>query len=236
LGGEPALTRATVSEIEELKKESEALRKIRDSIGTEGFPQMVFDKVFNTDIHRLLSNEDTWKNRRPPEPLEFATVMARAKEAGLDAAREQVLRAGQKPWSLEQNLIVFIDSLERLSKRMHEMKAAAAREGGANAPDPIITFDKDDEDTLDFVSASANIRSTLFGIERQSRFNIKQMAGNIIPAIATTNAIVAALCVLEGYKILRGEYDKIKEVSLGWRGAGVPGGSGPATRASADAP
>ena len=82
-----------------------------------------------------------------------------------------------------------------------------------NSADPIITFDKDDEDTLDFVTASANLRSIIFGIETKSRFDIKQMAGNIIPAIATTNAIVAGLCVLEAYKVLRRDFSAAKEVS-----------------------
>jgi hypothetical protein len=78
---------------------------------------------------------------------------------------------------------------------------------------PIITFDKDDEDTLDFVTASANLRSIVFGIETKSRFDTKQMAGNIIPAIATTNAIVAGLCVLQSFKVLRGDFSSVKEVS-----------------------
>jgi ubiquitin-like 1-activating enzyme E1 B len=141
--------------------------------------------------------------------LQFETVMAQATAAGLPSTKNDVLRAGQKVWTLEENLIVFIDSLDRLSKRMLEMKAA--QDGGA---EPIITFDKDDEDTLDFVAASANIRSALFGIDKTSRFDIKQMAGNIIPAIATTNAIVAGLCVLEGFKILKGAYDQVKEIFL----------------------
>jgi len=83
-----------------------------------------------------------------------------------------------------------------------------------NSAEPTITFDKDDEDTLDFVTASANLRSLVFGIETKSRFDIKQMAGNIIPAIATTNAIVAGLCVLESFKVLRGEFSATKEVFL----------------------
>ena len=194
-------------EIEELKRESEALRKIRNSVGSPEFPQMLFDKVFNTDILRLRSMEDMWKTRKPPEPLDYATVYKQAEEKGVLANRKAVLKDDQRVWTLEENLVVFIDSLERLSKRVQEMRTA----GNAEA---IITFDKDDEDTLDFVASAANIRSTLFGIDRKSKFDIKQMAGNIIPAIATTNAIVAGLCVLEAFKVLRGEYDKAKEVFL----------------------
>ncbi|KAK0704863.1 hypothetical protein B0H67DRAFT_497926 [Lasiosphaeris hirsuta] len=196
------------NEIEELKRESAALRKIRQSVGTEEFNQMLFDKVFNTDVVRLRSMEDMWKTRRPPEPLDYRALMEKSTAA--ISAKDTVLQDGQKVWSLEENLVVFNDSLDRLSKRMLEMKASQNGDG----QDAIITFDKDDEDTLDFVAASANIRSSLFGIERKSKFDIKQMAGNIIPAIATTNAIVAGLCVLESFKVLRGEYDKTKAVFL----------------------
>jgi ubiquitin-like 1-activating enzyme E1 B len=191
-------------EIEELKRESEALRKIRESVGSPDFYQMLFDKVFNTDIVRLRSMEDMWKTRKPPEPLDYKALLDKAADAM--AAKEAVLKDDQKVWSLEENLVVLNDSLDRLSKRVLDMKNA-----GQNT---IITFDKDDDDTLDFVAASANIRSTLFGIDRKSKFDIKQMAGNIIPAIATTNAIVAGLCVLEAFKVLKGEYDKTKEVFL----------------------
>lgn len=195
-------------EIEELKRESDALKKIRQAVGTPEFPQMLFDKVFNADIERLRSVEDMWKSRRAPEPLKYETLIAQAKEA--IEAKSDVLADGQRVWSLEESLVVFNDSLERLSKRLLELKKAK----DASAPDPVITFDKDDEDTLDFVASSANIRSTIFGIERKSRFDIKQMAGNIIPAIATTNAIVAGLCVLQAFKVLKGQYSQAKEVSI----------------------
>ena len=77
-----------------------------------------------------------------------------------------------------------------------------------------MAFDKDDEDTLDFVAASANLRSIIFGIEPKSKFDIKQMAGNIIPAIATTNAMTASLCVLQAFKVIKGELKKAKMVFL----------------------
>lgn len=78
----------------------------------------------------------------------------------------------------------------------------------------MLIFDKDDEDTLDFVAASANLRSIVFGIESKSKFDTKQMAGNIIPAIATTNAMTASLCVMQAFKVMRGDLDKAKMVFL----------------------
>ena len=199
--------RDNAEEIAELKRESEELRKIRESVGTSEFPKMLFDKVFNKDIARLRSMEDMWKSRKLPEPLDYSSLLEKTADAG--ASINSILEDGQKAWSLEENFTVFVDSLDRLSKRMLDMKTQ-----NGSGPRPMITFDKDDEDTLDFVAASANIRSTIFGIDRKSKFDIKQMAGNIIPAIATTNAIVAGLCVLESFKVLRGEFDQAKEVFL----------------------
>ena len=169
---------------------------------------MLFDKVFNADIERLRSVEDMWTSRRAPEPLKYDAVLAQANDAIAD--KKAVLDDDQRVWSLEESLVVFNDSLDRLSKKILELKKNKAPED----PEPTITFDKDDIDTLDFVTASANIRSHIFGIDKKSRFDTKQMAGNIIPAIATTNAIVAGLCVLQSFKVLKGEYNKSKEVFL----------------------
>jgi ubiquitin-like 1-activating enzyme E1 B len=36
-----------------------------------------------------------------------------------------------------------------------------------------ISFDKDDDDTLDFVTAAANLRSAAYGIDGKSRWEIK---------------------------------------------------------------
>ncbi|EFY90390.1 E1 ubiquitin-activating protein uba2 [Metarhizium acridum] len=195
-------------EIEELKKESEALEKIRDAVGTANFPQLLFDKVFNSDIERLRSVEDMWKSRRKPTPLNYETVFNQATDA--IASKDDILSDDQRVWTLEENLVVFRDSLDRLSKRMLDLK----KNKDPSGPEPTISFDKDDIDALDFVASCANIRSTIFGIDRKSRFDIKEMAGNIIPAIATTNAIVAGLCILEAFKVLKGDYGQAKEVFL----------------------
>lgn len=41
---------------------------------------------------------------------------------------------------------------------------------------------------------------------------LSAMAGNIIPAIATTNAIIAAVIVMEGLKVLNGRIGECKQV------------------------
>ncbi|TVY42589.1 Ubiquitin-activating enzyme E1-like [Lachnellula subtilissima] len=197
------------TEIEKLRQESQALKNIKESMGTPSFPQLLFDKVYHDDVVRLRSMEEMWKTRRPPEALSYASIIEQAAETEL--SKEEVLKDGQRVWNIHENVVVFKDSLERLSQRFEEMKSSKSN---GNSAEPTITFDKDDEDTLDFVTASANLRSLVFGIETKSRFDIKQMAGNIIPAIATTNAIVAGLCVLESFKVLRGEFSATKEVFL----------------------
>lgn len=40
------------------------------------------------------------------------------------------------------------------------------------------------------------------------------MAGNIIPAIATTNAMAAGICVLQAFRVFRDDYDKARLVFL----------------------
>lgn len=41
------------------------------------------------------------------------------------------------------------------------------------AGEETIAFDKDDDDTLDFVTAASNLRSAAYGIDGKSRWEIK---------------------------------------------------------------
>ncbi|KAF2632028.1 ubiquitin-activating enzyme E1 3 [Macroventuria anomochaeta] len=181
-------------EIAELRKEATKLKRVREQMGSQDFPRAVFEMVFKDDIERLLSMEDMWKGKKAPVALDFDTLSEEA-----TAPAQTILQDDQRTWTTAENFAVFVDSLHRLSQRLETERAQT--EVGNSAP--ILSFDKDDVDTLDFVVASANLRAAIFGIEPRSKFDIKQMAGNIIPAIATTNAMTAGLCVLQAFKILR---------------------------------
>jgi ubiquitin-like 1-activating enzyme E1 B len=39
----------------------------------------------------------------------------------------------------------------------------------------MITFDKDDDDTLDFVTAASNLRSAAYNIPQKNRWDVKGM-------------------------------------------------------------
>ena len=75
-----------------------------------------------------------------------------------------------------------------------------------------MEWDKDDDDALDFATSAANLRASVFGIPLKTRFDVKQMAGNIIPAIATTNAIIAGAIIMQALHALKGSWSKGKSV------------------------
>ncbi|KAI9753996.1 MAG: E1 ubiquitin-activating protein uba2 [Lichina confinis] len=193
-------------EIETLRRESQALRRIRQARGSKEFARRVFEKVYSEDIERLRSMENLWKTRNPPVVLDHDRIVdeARSLDASTTASNDQAT------WNLSENFGVFSDSLDRLGRRMQHLQARMT----PGDPPPILTFDKDDVDTLDFVASSANLRSIVFGIEPKSKFDIKQMAGNIIPAIATTNAMIAGLCVLQAFKVMQRKLENARMIFL----------------------
>ncbi|KAF9210363.1 E1 ubiquitin-activating protein uba2 [Podila verticillata] len=181
----------TAKELVALAAESQALKTILATAGTEGFAKRIFEKVFFTDINRLRSMEDMWKIREPPKPLVFEDIITQESknhEAHSASLKDQIV------WSLPEAVKVFCESLDKLSARLQNMRESD--------PEASLQFDKDDGETLDFVTAASNLRAHIYGIEEKSRFQVKAMAGNIIPAIATTNAIIAGMMVMLAFKIL----------------------------------
>ncbi|KAL4706205.1 hypothetical protein ACJJTC_018389 [Scirpophaga incertulas] len=161
-------------------------------------PEKLFSKLFGDDIRYLLTMEDLWKTRRPPAPLTWNNLPGKD-----DAPAQHSGLPDQRVWSVHECAQVFASSC----------KALQADLKGRPEGDHLV-WDKDEKSAMDFVTACANIRAHIFNIPTKSRFEIKSMAGNIIPAIATANAIVAGLAVLRAQGILKEEISNCTSVYL----------------------
>lgn len=65
-----------------------------------------------------------------------------------------------------------------------------------------IEFDKDIDEHMAFVTACSNLRAMNYSIPTEDTHRSRAIAGRIIPAIATTTALVTGLICLELYKII----------------------------------
>lgn len=76
----------------------------------------------------------------------------------------------------------------------------------------VDKFEKDDDSNhhIDFISTVANTRATNYEINNADRHKIKGIVGRIIPAVATTTALVAGLVSLELCKFVAGHTDLTK--------------------------
>ncbi|KAJ3203154.1 E1 ubiquitin-activating protein uba2 [Entophlyctis luteolus] len=202
-GGMTVSAEDNANEIEDLKREANELKEIKSKLESPDFGKLVFEKIFSRDVERLLKMSEMWENRTPPVPLNFSKLES---EKTLLGSVSRGVDRNMNIWSVGENFSVFSESIAALARRLVQ----GEREHG----DFSLSFDKDDDEALDFVTSVTNLRAHMYGIELQSRFKVKEMAGNIIPAISTTNAIIAGLIVMQAFKILEGQADKCKNSYL----------------------
>ncbi|KAH8380566.1 hypothetical protein KR009_011490 [Drosophila setifemur] len=195
-------------EVKEMEKEEEEVKETQKPIvvriNTRQWAKdckydagKLFNKFFNEDINYLLQMSNLWKTRKAPVPVQWDTLLPEGTSDGQPEFAKQL----HKVWSIEECAHIFATALKDLSASFLKLEG-----------DDSLVWDKDDQPAMDFVAACANVRSHIFDIERKSRFEIKSMAGNIIPAIATTNAITAGMSVMRAFNVLESKWEKCKSV------------------------
>lgn len=188
-------------------KQAEDVFEHRKDEDIEQYGRRIYDHVFGYNIEVALSNEETWKNRNRPKPIYSSEFMpndlsqqngsmekngAANDISSVSAMASLGMKNPQDVWSLKENSRVFLEALKLFFlKREKEIGN--------------LTFDKDDQLAVEFVTAAANIRAASFGIPLHSLFEAKGIAGNIVHAVATTNAIIAGLIVIEAIKVLQND-------------------------------
>ena len=166
-------------------------------------------------------------SKRPPEPLSFdptnpyhcefvvASALLHARIYGIaPGSRDQILSVASstpvKEWTPSD---VKIDIGEESEKPSEAAQADSTSPEITALVDSIKalslehlhpeTFEKDDDTNshMDFIAAAANLRALNYKIPPAEKLEIKRIAGKIIPAIATSTAMVCGLICLEMYKL-----------------------------------
>jgi len=131
----------------------------------------------------------------PSSPSSSSGAAAEA-QGGLSSLPPPPSVAGGREWA--RQVWTPSECLAELCSCVAELWGDASKSGAIGK----YAFDKDDKISMRFVAAAANLRGSVFKIESLNFHDVKGVAGNIIPAIATTNAIVAGQQVHELFKVL----------------------------------
>ena len=187
------------------------------------FAIFIFNFYFNYNIKLLLKElKDSFN--KPPTPLELEVNDENAilyfesfyniccdifninKNFNKEEIKREILREKENIIidkdnnSDNQELINLFETeiLEKIKKYENNIKEKI------NLINPII-FEKDNDDNfhINFILAFSNLRANNYYIEPSDFLTAKEVAGNIIPAIASTTAAVTGIACLQIYTLLQ---------------------------------
>ncbi len=132
--------------------------------------------LFHDDIISQSEIKDKWTTRPAPIPLDSRVLETSISET----YPAPLMSESQKVFSVGVYVKMFLTSVTTI---LSERSGLIGQ----------LSFSKDDSVSVDFVTSASNLRMFNYHIPLKSRWDIESIAGAIVPAIATTNAIVAGL-------------------------------------------
>ncbi|KAI9997203.1 hypothetical protein PInf_000639 [Phytophthora infestans] len=160
----------------------------------------VFRGLFDFEIKKRLEMKTYKAAAKRPQPLVLEEIIGSDIVKAINLNDEAVMKQtdngkvwnDRDVWSVSECVTRFVSCIFRILSNEQSRANLGSYE-----------FDKDDATAMEFVTGAANLRASVFSIAMESLYSCKGIAGNIIPAIATTNAIVAGFQVLEAFRILQ---------------------------------
>ena len=148
----------------------------------------MMEALFDAEISKRLAIGSYASAVQQPQHVEVATLV----DLPGVRAGEYLKRSEdhEHVWTVKESCNILLSWLWRY-----------CLEGKHNAGS-VTAFEKDNHGDMSIVAAATNLRCHSFHIPVATLFAIKKIAGNIIPAVASTNAIVAGLQVLTAVKLI----------------------------------